>query len=90
MTLREKHTVRVFENRVLRRIFDRKGIKEEEVGDNCLTRSMKSWRMRWAGHSARTGNKRDACSVFVGKLEGKRPLGRLRRRWENYIKTIFR
>jgi hypothetical protein len=36
-------------------------------------------RMRWAGHVARTGNKRNAYKILVGKPEGKRPLGRLRR-----------
>ena len=39
-----------------------------------------------AGHVARTGEKRGVCSVLVGKYEEKRPLGRLRRRWEDNIK----
>ena len=43
-------------------------------------------RMRWAGDVARVGERRDACKVLVGKPEGKRPLGRLRRRWEDNIK----
>ena len=42
--------------------------------------------MRWAGHGARMGELRGACRVFVGKLEGKRLLGRYRRRWEDNIK----
>jgi hypothetical protein len=43
--------------------------------------------MRWAGNVARIGvEKRGVCSVLVGKPEGKRPLGRPRRRWENNIK----
>jgi hypothetical protein len=37
--------------------------------------------MRWAGHVARMGEKRNACRLFMGKPEGRRPLGRLRRRW---------
>ena len=42
--------------------------------------------MRWAGHVARMRERRDLYSVLVGKHEGKRPLRRLRRRWEDYIK----
>ena len=42
--------------------------------------------MRWAGHVARMGERRGVYSVLVGKTEGKRPLGRLRRRWEDNIK----
>ena len=43
-------------------------------------------RMRWAGHVARMGEERDVHRVLVGKPEGKRPLGRPRRRWEDNIK----
>jgi hypothetical protein len=46
----------------------------------------KSRRMRWAGHVARLGERRGAYRVLVGKPEGKRPLGRLRSRWEGNIK----
>ena len=42
--------------------------------------------MRWAGHVARMGEKRGVYRVLVGKPEGKRPLGRPRRRWEDNIK----
>jgi hypothetical protein len=45
-----------------------------------IIRIMKSRRMRWAGHVARMGEKRDACRLLVGKPEGRRPLGRPRRR----------
>jgi hypothetical protein len=48
-------------------------------------RQMKSRRMRWAGHVARMGEERKVYMVLVGKPEGKRPLGRPRRRWENGI-----
>jgi hypothetical protein len=42
--------------------------------------------MRWAGHVARMGEKRNLCGLLVGKPEGKRPLGRPRRRWIDNIK----
>jgi len=47
---------------------------------------IKSRRMRWAGHVARMGEGRGVYRVLVGKPEGKRPLGRPRRRWEDNIK----
>jgi hypothetical protein len=47
---------------------------------------IKSKRMRWAGHVAHTGEKRNAYRVLVGKPEGKRSLGRPRHRWEDNIK----
>ena len=46
----------------------------------------KSRRMRWAGHVTRMGEGRGVYRVLVGKPEGKRPLGRPRRRWEDNIK----
>jgi len=97
--LREERRLRVFENRVLRRIFGPRG--DEVTGEwrklhieklNDLYSSpnivpvIKSRRMRWAGHVARMGERRGVYSVFVGKPEGKRPLGRPRRRWEDNIK----
>jgi hypothetical protein len=48
---------------------------------------MKSKRMRWVGHVARVGEKRGVYRVLVGKPEGKRPLGRHRRKWEENIKV---
>ena len=51
-----------------------------------IVRVIKSWRMRWAGHVARVGEKRDIYRVLVGKPEGKRQLGRPRPRWEDNIK----
>ena len=53
-------------------------------------RVVKSRRMRWAGHVARMGEGRGVHRVLVGKPEGKRPLGRPRRRWEDNISWIFR
>jgi hypothetical protein len=51
-----------------------------------IIRIMKSRRMRWAGHVARMGEKRNAYSLLVGKPEGSRPLGRPRCRWLNNIR----
>jgi hypothetical protein len=90
----------VFENTVLRRVFGPKGdevtgewrrLHNEELNDlysipNNL-RVIKARRMRWAGHVARMGEGRGVHKVLVGKPEGKRPLGRSRRRWEDNIKT---
>jgi hypothetical protein len=47
---------------------------------------IKSRRMRWAGHVTRTGENRNAYRILVGMPEGKRPLGRTRRRWMDNIK----
>ena len=52
-----------------------------------VVRAVKSRRMRWAGHVARMGEGRVVHRVLVGKPEGKRPLGRPRRRWNDNIKT---
>jgi hypothetical protein len=51
---------------------------------------IKSRRMRLAGHVARMGEKRNAYKILVGMPEGKRPLGRPRRRWMNNIKMDLR
>jgi hypothetical protein len=50
----------------------------------------KSRRMRWAGHVAPMGKKRNAYRILVGKAEGKRPLGRPRHRWMYNIKMVLR
>jgi hypothetical protein len=83
----------VFENRVLRRIFGPKRdevkgewrkLHNEELRDlyssPSIIRILKSRRMRWAGHVARMGTKMNAYRLLVGKPEGRRPLGRPRRR----------
>jgi hypothetical protein len=91
--VREKNRLRLFENRVLRRIF---GPKRDEVtgawiklhndGLNDLYsspsnfRMIKSRRMRWVGHVVRMGWERCVYRVLVEKLEGKRSLLRPRRR----------
>jgi hypothetical protein len=51
---------------------------------------MNSRRMTWAGYVARIGEKRNAYRILVGKPEGKRPLGRPRRRWVDNIKIDLR
>jgi hypothetical protein len=55
-----------------------------------IIRVIKSRRMRWAGHVARMGDKRNAYRIFVGNTEGKRPLGRSRCRWVGNIKIGLR
>jgi hypothetical protein len=54
-----------------------------------ITRQVKSRRMRWAGHVARMGEERKVYKVLVGKPEGKIPLARQKRRWEDGIKWIL-
>jgi len=91
--LREERRLRVFENRVLRRVFGPKRdevtgkwrkLHNEELRDLYslpnIVRMVKSRRMRWTGHVARMGEGRGVHRVLVGKPEGKRPLGRPRRR----------
>jgi hypothetical protein len=55
-----------------------------------IVRVIKSRRLRWAGHVARMGEGRSAYRVLVGRPEGKRPLGRPRRMWEDNIKMDLR
>jgi hypothetical protein len=55
-----------------------------------IIRIIKSRRMRWAGHIARMGVKRNACRILVRNPQGKRRLGRPRHRWVNNIKVDFR
>jgi hypothetical protein len=89
LTLREEHRLRVFENRVLRRIFGSKSngvtgewrrLHNEELNNlhssPNIIRVIKSRRMRWAGHVARMSEGRGAYGVLVGRPEGRRPLGR--------------
>jgi hypothetical protein len=93
LTLREEHRLGAFENRLLRRIF---GLKRDEVtgelrklhneelhdlySSPSIIRIIKARRMRWMGHVARMGKKKNAYRLLVGKPEGRRPLGRPRRR----------
>ena len=92
----------MFENRVLRRVFEPKldevtgewrKLHNEELSDLYslpnIVRVVKSRRMRWAGHVACMGQGGGVYRVLVGKPEGKRPLGRPRRRWEDNIKMYL-
>ena len=54
-----------------------------------ITRNLKSRRLRWAGHVARMEQSRNAYRVLVGKHDSKRPLGRPRRRWEDFNFVSF-
>jgi len=87
LTLREELRLRVFENRVLRRLFGPKReevtrewrkLYNEELNDLYLSpnivRIIKSRRMRWTGHVAHMGDSRGLYRVLGGKPEGKRPL----------------
>jgi hypothetical protein len=99
VTLREEQRLRVFENRVLRRIFGPKGDKatwewrrlhNEGLNDLYsspnIIRVIKSRRLRWVGHVARMGEESGAYRILVERPEGRRRLGRPRRRWEDNIK----
>ena len=99
LTLREERRLRLFENRVLRRIFGPKmnevtrewrKLHNEELNDlYCspdIVRVIKSRRIKSVWHVARVWERRGVYRVLVGKPEGKRPLGRPRRRWEENIK----
>jgi len=93
LTLREEHRLRVFENRVLRRVFGPKRDKVtgewrklhiEELNDlyssSSIVQVIKLRRMIWAEHVAHMGESRGVYRVLVGKPDGKRPLGRPRQR----------
>jgi hypothetical protein len=99
----KEHIPRVFENRVLRRIFGPK--RDEVTGDwgklhndklhnlyslSSIMRVTRSKRMRWERHVARMGEKRNACRILVGKPEGKKPIGRPRHRWVDNVKMDLR
>jgi hypothetical protein len=96
LTLREERRPRVFENRVLRRVFGPKRdevkgewrkLHNEELNDMYslpnIVRVVKSRRMRWAVHVARIGERIVVYRVLVGKTEGNRPLGKTRGRWKH-------
>jgi hypothetical protein len=89
LTFREEHKLRMFENRVLRRIC---GLKKDEVpgewrklhneelrnlfSSPSIIRMLESRKMRWMGHIARKGEKRNVYRLLMGKAKGERPLGK--------------
>jgi hypothetical protein len=87
---------------VLRKIFEPKRVEDgscrklhnDELrslySSPNIVRVIKSRRMRWAGHVAHMGEGRGVYRVLVGRPEGKRPLRRPRRRWEDNIKMGLR
>jgi len=98
--LREERKLRLFENRVLRRIFgprrdevtgELRRMHNEELNDMYpspnILRVIKWRRMRWAGHVAYMGEEMVVYWVLVGKPEGRRPMWRPRRRWAGNIRT---
>jgi hypothetical protein len=103
INVKQMERSRVFENRVLRRIFGAKRNKvtgewrklhSEELHNLYssldVIRQIKSRRMSWEGHVARMGEERKLYKVLVGKGEGKSPPGRPRRRWEDGIRMDLR
>jgi hypothetical protein len=103
LTLREEGRkggrLRVFENKMLRKIFGPKRdevtggwrkLHNEELRDlyssTSIIRIIKSRRMMWAGHVGKMGEKRNVYRLLVEKPERKRPLGGARRRWVDNIK----
>jgi hypothetical protein len=103
LPLRKEHRLRVFENRVLRRILgskrdkvtvERRKLHSGELhnlySSPDIIRQIKSRRMKWSGHVARMGEGRNMYRVLVRKPKGKRPIERSRRRWEDGIKVDLR
>jgi hypothetical protein len=95
-------TLRVFENRVLKRIVvperdeltgEWRKLLDDKLYDLYSLPNIiwviESRRLRWVGHVARMGERKGVYSVLVQKLKGKSPLVRPRRRWEDNIKMDF-
>jgi hypothetical protein len=91
LALKEEHRLRMFENRMLRRILE-SDMEEVAIGlremynnklhnmysSQNIIRMIKSWRMRCVGHAAQIGEMRNAYKILVRKPDGKIPLGRPR------------
>jgi len=102
LTLRQEHKLRVFENRMLRKMFGFK--KDKVVGEwrklhneelnnlyssPNIIRMIKLGRMRWEAHVARMGKSRSVYMILVGKYVGKKPLGRPRHGWKDNTKICL-
>jgi hypothetical protein len=101
LTIQEEHRLKVFENRVLRRIFGLKRDEVMEIGENCIMRSFIT--LLFAKHNCNDQVKeyekgraysmnggKEPHRILVGEPEGKRPLGRSRSRWLKNIKMDLR
>jgi hypothetical protein len=100
--LREEHRLRVFEIRVLRRIFGPEREEDESwrklhndelhslYSSPNIVRVIKPNRMRWTGHAAPIGENRGIYKILVGRPERKRPPKRQKRRWEDNINMDLR
>jgi len=96
LTLREERSLRVFENRVLKRIFgpkrdevtgESRKLHNEELNDlYCSPNIIRVIKSRWVWHVARTGERRGVYRILVGRPEGNSALGRPRRTWKDNIK----
>jgi hypothetical protein len=89
----------VFENRVLRRIFGRNRMKQQEAEENCVVgsfitsriiRMIKSRRMGLAWHVTRMRENMSAYRLLIGKSEEKTAVGKTRCRWKDNIKIYLR
>jgi hypothetical protein len=95
--LTEEHRLRVFKNKLLTRIFGTKReegwreLRNKELHNlySSSYRTIKSRRMK-DEHAEPIGETRNACRVLERNPEGKRPLGRPRRRWEDNVKKYFK
>jgi hypothetical protein len=95
LTLREEQRLRVSERKILRPKREEDGSRRKLHSDELhrlyyspnTVSLITSRRIRWAGHVARTGEMWGVCKILVRRPEGRRPLGRSRRRWADNIKT---
>jgi hypothetical protein len=95
--LREEHRLRVFENRVLRRVFGPKRDEVTGIGENFIKNTVllaqycsgdTIEKNEMGGRVALMGEEKGVYRVLVGKPEGKRPLGRPTCRWEDNIRIL--
>jgi hypothetical protein len=94
LTLWEKHVLRIFGPKRDEVTGGWRKLYNEELhnlySSKSIIRMFKWRRMRWSAHVARRGVKRNACRILVGKPDGRRPLGRQRRRWVDNIQMDLR